>query len=156
MPLYRVEFRCDWQPRKLAMGEAMLRKWLAQMGGVGGIDQVRIEAVDKDAEPEKPKMLRFHCKRLISKENRKCDAVWDAPSYTECPVCVHDSSVKNPRANVEKVDPKDYPTQEELAARAAAALDRKNETLKAAGSNAALPMTEATAGGAPADNAPTY
>jgi len=102
MPRYKIEFVCNWEPRKRGMAEVAIRKWLANMGGVSELDRLRMEEV---GAPEQPalRMLRLTCAQPAGKGKAKsiCGQTWQNPTFTPCPKC-------NGRAFVTKVAEADY------------------------------------------------
>jgi hypothetical protein len=88
MPRWKIEFEHNWEPRKRDMGNAQIRKWLANMGGVSGIDKVQMilmDPLENEATPKR-KLLRLTCNFFPKKTLARCGHVWESETFSDCPV----------------------------------------------------------------------
>lgn len=85
MKRMRIEWECNWEPRKVAMVQGELQRTFSRMGGVSNIGSLRI-AIDNEPIQERPK-LQLHCAQYLLKEKKVCGARWESEFFTPCPSC---------------------------------------------------------------------
>lgn len=86
MPRMRLEWECNWQPRKLQAVQSGIQRMFSHLGGVSNLASLAIVIVDEDAPgmPGKP-LLQLVCKKYLLDEKRKCMHRWGAEFFSECP-----------------------------------------------------------------------
>jgi len=105
----KVEWECNWEPRKIALVNANLQRLFSQIGGVSNLSELRILPADSDTPVSAAKRITLICKQFIPKEKRVCGTRWTSEFFTPCPEC-------GGRAFVRKEDPQPDPTTTEANA----------------------------------------